>query len=307
MNKKKRSLFFVQSPMQLMNAIEAKHFFSLDYSVLIVRYNGSASNNAQIGTILKYDPKFDKILYVKVANIVAYFKFLILFKELILYRFDKFFLGDFHSNIVRFFLKFINPKKVYLLDDGLQTVAIHRDNLKHNIFSYYNLTNNSARRQVYSNQFDFFRSYTHVGNRITIPKLYFIGAPLVEKEVLTLDVFLDLMGRIVKYYEKQNIEIIYLPHRMENLDKFKNTDISSFIELDIPIELFLIESEYLPFKIASFYSAALYSLNVLFKNKIEVTSFGIPYDYVYDGFKDTLKACYGFYEKEFEVIYPPYN
>lgn len=303
MNINRKSLFFVQSPIQLLNAIEAKHFFNIKKCHLIIRKNGVQKNDKQLLKVLQYDDTFDKISFINIKNKFQYYKFLILFIELSKYKFEKVFVGDFYSKVVIFFIKFIQSKKIYLLDDGLQSVAIHKNCKTYNMFSYFNLSNNSLKRKVYKNNFNFLRSYSCIENRNTLDKVYFIGAPLVEKNILSISDFIVLMKQIVAYYNKLNIEIVYLPHRAENVEKLASLGINSIIQPEVPIEFYLIESVLLPSKIASFYSAALYSLKVLFRNKIEITSFYIPNECVDEVFRETLKDCYSFYETEFKVIY----
>lgn len=299
-----RAVFFVQSPLQLLNAIEAKHHFKLSKNILIIRYNSSELNNSQINQMLSYNDTFGKIIKISVCNKIDYLKIFIILKEFLLYRNEKIFVGDIRSILSYMPLKFIANKKLFLLDDGLPTLNIYKKNKTINIYTFLNINNNSEKRIIVKNDFSYIRTLKNIENKnIEVDKVYFIGAPLVEKGVLSLNIFIARMEAILDFYKKRNIKVVYLPHRAEDLNKLDVLEFDSIIKNTIPIEVMFIESDSLPANIASFYSAALYTLHTLFKNEINITSFYIDKKDLRAKSVKVIGECYEYYSNQFDVIY----
>ncbi|MEA1988823.1 MAG: hypothetical protein U9N57_06410 [Pseudomonadota bacterium] len=101
------------------------------------------------------------------------------------------------------------------------------------------------------------------------------------------------MDAVFKIASKHsNLEILYVPHRGESLKKIEQ--INSFpnirVEfLDYPIELYGLVNDTLPFKVTSFYSTALYTMNVIYGVKTEAIKL--------DGLSDEVEMVYDAYQK----------
>jgi hypothetical protein len=68
MKKPTKGLFYVESPFQLLCAIEAKNQFKLDYNYLFIRINNSKVNNEQTKEILKTETGFTNIRFLNISN-----------------------------------------------------------------------------------------------------------------------------------------------------------------------------------------------------------------------------------------------
>ena len=150
-----KSFFFVESPLQLLCAIEAKNHFKFLKNILIIRLNNSNLNNKQILKTLEYDNSFEEIIILKIDHTFSLYKVGLIFIKLLLNKYDTIFVGDIRSRIVKFFQKFIRVQKLYLLDDGLPTLSYYERDSKINIFSFLDLENNSNCREIVKNDFSF--------------------------------------------------------------------------------------------------------------------------------------------------------
>ena len=63
----RNAFFVVESPMQLITAIEANEHFKPSKSVLFIRYNEEDRNDGQINKILSYG-KFDSKYSIKIKE-----------------------------------------------------------------------------------------------------------------------------------------------------------------------------------------------------------------------------------------------
>lgn len=265
----KTAFFIIESPMQLITAIEAKHYFTPEKSILFIRYNKEERNDNQIKKILKYSDFEDSYsIRIKEYSKFAYVKLLYVYTLLLFYHPDTLFIGDYKANFMKMIYRFFKKEKCIFLDDGAQSSYIYAMDKRANMFSYFKFNHDPSSKRLYvHNTFEYFKSVMKNNNKkILNDVVYFIGAPLVEKEMITSEQFDYYFSRVVCYYEKKGMTIKYLPHRHENnnkLDKYQNIEI---IVLDEPVELYLLHANFIPVSISSFYSAALYTIQLLFKD-----------------------------------------
>ncbi len=137
--------------------------------------------------------------------------------------------------------------------------------------------------------------------------VYFVGSPLVEQNIVNRRDFENLMLSVKAYF--RGCQITYIQHpaetSLEILRMLQNLGIGC-IKYDNPLEIVLRRSVELPRRIASFYSTALHSLNVIFSDKIEFISFAIPLGMINRVYRDDIEKVYDYYRTketgEFKVI-----
>jgi len=136
------NIFVVESPFQLLSAIEANYHFKEDANILIIRYapeNLNPINNEQLRS-LKNNIEWTEIVEVKDSK--SYFKanikLLNILKKLhdSLDVVDNVFIGEYRSWYMRQFFNVLNPNKCFLLDDGSATIAMQKKYIPSG--TYYN-------------------------------------------------------------------------------------------------------------------------------------------------------------------------
>lgn len=276
----RRALYLIESPMQLMSAIEAKHYFTPANNVLFIRYNGEEKNNLQIKGLLKY-ASFDKTYSVTIKEgcKAAYVKLLYVYAILLLSQTDILFVGNFKENFMKCVYKLFKKTKRIFLDDGAQSSYLYTKDKDANMFSYFIFEPSVNPLRLYvHNSFEFFRSQMKNDIKQVLNNIvYFIGAPLVEKNLINETQFHFYFSRIVKLYNDNGKTIRYISHRSENAYKLRRYGSVEVCRLDEPIELFLLQSSVVPSSVASFYSAALYSIQMMFHDYIsDIVSYYLP-------------------------------
>lgn len=104
-------------------------------------------------------------------------------------------------------------------------------------------------------------------NSAPLPNVYFVGQPFVRRQVLDASAYAQILERIVDHYARQNISMVYFPHRNE--DRRLLPQSLEVRAIDRPFELYLRDAERLPQRIAGFYSNCLMTTKHLFADTIE--------------------------------------
>jgi len=321
------NIFFVLSPLQLMNAIEAYEYFNcLDgqtKNILIIGYTLNKRNNQQIDNILLLYNKWDE---VKRINIYYNMKELFFYTLLLSRKFkninvSRVFLGEFRIDYSWILANNANPKEIVLLDDGLGTLSINKNltnqtgsSIKNIICKIVGLKN--AQRQIpaiftifklpkdipyktIENKFSYFKkTFLEVCSK-NENEVYFLGAPLADFGMVSQDYFFDSLKKIIHFYKGK--QIIYVLHRRENLDNMKKMFPNmKFVVYDNIIEIEFLLKKKQPTHIASFYSAALYTLYAIYNiNNVDVFKLNahkITYQY-----RTNIEKVYNLYNK-FNII-----
>jgi hypothetical protein len=219
-------------------------------------------------------------------------------------------LGDYRSQDCRALAGFFPKAKFVLLDDGSAThqIARYRNNTadpalapmfpKHDFralrlllwagiripyidrvafFTHYNIRV-SANDTIIRNDYSFWRSVLAQKRHTCTSSVLFLGMSHVEKRLTDLDRYLSALRRIGNFYA--NSDIYYRPHRDETADKLSALGSLGFKVIDpdaTPVELALIESDFLPSEIACIASSALDNLAVIFQGRLKLRCF-VPED-----------------------------
>jgi|GEM_PF-3324220 len=145
---KMKSLFLVKSPLQLLNAVEARHHFSLKKEECVLVVMSDRKNYPQMIKLINEQQQWcdvivlDKVsVFIRRDNISKYNKihsanmpfseiqkssFFALIKLIKLAKIYKdvnyLFVGDSHNAVIRGFINKSTPKKTVLLDDGVGAI-----------------------------------------------------------------------------------------------------------------------------------------------------------------------------------------
>lgn len=300
----KSAVFLVESPMQLINAIEAKHHFSIQKTYLLIRYDGIASNDNHIDYVLDMiDNKFDRISYIMLQygkkNI---FKMLIPLIWCIKFNPEYLFIGNYFSGFSRLVRMFYPNKKTIFLDDGAQTTRLYYDNKKINMFSYFSFDERYPGRIYEKHGFNYLKQrLREKEQKIKKGTVFFIGTPLVENHLIEPSQYDKVLKSVINHYK--NYEIKYFPHRFEDLTKLKENKEFDIVSINMPFELYLLQVKMLPEKVVSFYSAALYTINSMLGDVIKVEAFRFPLSYFINvQYAEKINKLYRFLSNSMDII-----
>jgi hypothetical protein len=190
-----------------------------------------------------------------------------------------------------------DKNRIYILDDGIASLSIHKNYKEYNFYSFLELDDT----KLIKNKFSYLNESLSQDKIYDNKVVYFFGSPLVEKGIISNDYFIEKIREIVEYYRNQGIKFIYVMHRDEKLLKLDFIDRSNLIQFDIPVEMHFLKSSEVPQNIASFYSAALITLTKMFPN-IMATSFYLKSEHINKPFQINIENCYVYYKKIFKVI-----
>jgi len=317
------NLFIVRSPLQFINAIEAKFHFKTTNNILYMIHNKSTINSAHMRKIFSFS-EWDEIIEINSENkknsLINNVKSIKILKEK---KYNYIFTGDI-GNINTVLISSLTKNETYLLDDGTMTLVSHQTlnpnekkpwstsrfiknsrynffglkcNLKKERINYFTIfdINPHKDEKIVKNKFSFFKQSFLPQLKQDSNTVYFIGQNLIVENIMSEVIYLQYIKNIIKYYSNQTI--IYYPHRFEKIsEKYRELEGKKFIikESTQPIEVELLTRGYYPTYIASFVSSALSSLKNIFQNA-NIDSFVIQE-------KDLLS-----HKENFKLIYAKQN
>ena len=123
----KPNLFIVYSPLQIINAIEAIHHFKCKNNTLIINYKPCQDkNNTQMDDLVGYH-EWDKVIKVGTGSRRSKFlTYVNLIKGLQKEQYNYVFVAGFTSAIYTI-LANLNKNKLFVLDDGVGTIAAYNE------------------------------------------------------------------------------------------------------------------------------------------------------------------------------------
>ena len=255
------NICFISSGFQLLNAYEYSKSLSIECNYYAI-YD-SVDEKRQILNTANY-LKIEKICLIRRVPVLTYLYLLLFF----FIKAENFIFGNLLDNHMMVLSKLINYKNIILVDDGIATINNYKNyRLNNNIknkyperiifFSIFDLGCNEF---VVKNNFEFiFKS-----EKIISEKVYFIGQPM-ENILGEIEYY-----RVLSTVKKLNPNMIYIAHRRDSNKKLLYIGDMGITVLKMTeiIELYLIKSSTLPKKVISFYSTALITLKLLFKDEI---------------------------------------
>lgn len=288
----KKDIYIVESPLQIICACESILRRKSDYD-LYIRLTRKGDNDKQsLECARNLNIKYkvftlspERVFFDSILNFL-------LFIRIITAGCNGLFLGSIFSKYLKVLSFFARRKTLIYLDDGASTLraySLMKNNLmpKVNMFTFYNLEwFLNTKTEIHN--FELLRESLSYKKS---EKSYFIGQPYQNMLGFTKEEYLKAILKIVKNYSA-NEDLIYIPHRMENLDILKNIKGITILKIDIPIELyFLFKSKTDPKKIYSCYSSALTTLKLFYP---ESELYSIESE---QGVHKELQAVYEYYNQ----------
>lgn len=327
------NIFFIESPLQLLNALEAKYFYHLskEDSILVVLNAGSQENLKQIQFLIDSDDwgMVQQFTYniASVKNIFGRIKEITeVLKET--GGVERVFIGEYKNQIMRHFANTYKKAEVILLDDGAAILNVYNRILKKERFDSRSIVKRLLKRYVlgikYYNikKLTFFTAYdlketanlavekneyACLKKRISSMEhndaVYLLGQPMSEKNIMDEEAYLEYIRRLAEFFPDKNV--IYIKHRSENDAKMKKIEELFGITVkrfNTCIEYELAYGEYLPFMVIGFYSSALINCSKIFKDYIKLKSFYFANKDIKNSHKKDVENIYNYFEKELEVV-----
>ena len=321
----KKNLFIVASPVQLLNALEAKSKFKISNNTLVFIYNKPINfkEKTQQEELL-HQKDWDEIIYYNKAIILKKNRFLEqvkLIKSLLKFEYDYIFSGEF-GTIHHIMLANLRSNYMYLIDDGNATIFTYNKLKDSKYFSQIKL---SRKIRLYryilvglnykiKQNINFFTTFNiqplkHIGvvqhsfehlksNKLQNIKLsndiYLLGQNLAEVNFMNKNIYLQYLQKIKNNYLGN---IIYVPHRSELVDEdydfLKDTSFT-IVKSKGPIEVTFLSDGIYPKTIISFISSSLFNLDKIFMNS-EIHAIKIKDNDLLSN-KEMIQDCYNFFE-----------
>jgi hypothetical protein len=101
-------------------------------------------------------------------------------------------------------------------------------------------------------------------------KILFIGSP-IGKELVSKEREIKLIRAMLEFYK--NYEIIYAVHRFEDIEYLRSNILDSkitFKKFETALEVAIFNERFIPIKISSFCSSALFNLKILCDSSADV-------------------------------------
>jgi hypothetical protein len=361
------NVFLIETPLQLLNAIEAKHHFKFKKNILVILGSNYFGINA-FSNIADKDSWY-KILYMPFHNkfstydfgkrrpqnlhekVIEYYCTLQQFLKR--YRPDKLIksigcaenivLGNYlqgHKDYMRHFANTIKHKKIYIIDDGTDTIKINRErtdeisnvdnehdkdvswlkNVKRRFrdkfidwnarpatgitfFSCYDLCMNSNDK-FEKNEYEYLRK---IGKRsVKTDEVIFLGQCLVEDGYISKENYRLYLLKAKEYFNSE--KFIYVPHPRESFQGIEYLEKTVGIEKRIissPIEYEIALSGKRPKCLSSFFCSALRNCSLIMGNSIIIKSFYISQQHL-QRHKSSVREIYNYFESKtsdsFKVI-----
>lgn len=343
------NIFLISTPLQLINAIEAKRHFSINRTTSTLLVNAYASNLETIKKLLnsedwssvqfiedsvvrqkKHEENLKKFrLYPAIKRLLASkSKLDNMIKSVD--RVKYLFVGYYLSLENLHFINSVRYNQIVLLDDGIATIEInrrrkHRESL-FNAWSLEFLAKVLMKRILFGYKLDHPKSVTYfsiysidvppydklirndykfirqqIGSKTQLQIAYFLGQPLSEinPKILKEETYIFYVQQILDYLSP--LKVIYIPHRDEDRSKINRImDMLGVevLDINVPLEWFLIHSNDRPSKVAGLVTSALPNCKSLFDGEIEFLSFKIKQeDYVKSGIVQSIEETYRYFER----------
>jgi hypothetical protein len=328
--------FFIDSPLQLLNAIEARRRVEGLAAPPVLILGGDESNLRMMEPLLGLETWFE-VLYLNRGRRTSIWGDLRRIETVVrdLGPFQTICLGDYRFDLMRHFASVANSERLVLLDDGLGSLFADETGLKIRTavgeksplsarlkatiktillrqkdqpngsvlyFSAYDLPY-GTRENTIKNDYSFLRS--HFSKRSSEPFVYFVGSPLPEAGVMEHDLYLCYLKAVTRFFADDTI--IYIGHRRETDARLKAIAVATGVKtqrLSTIIEWELAHSGRLPAVLAGFNSAALLHCHCIFGGALKVTSFSLRPEHQARNFRADSQFLYDYYRKRFEVVDP---
>ncbi|MDV2857682.1 hypothetical protein [Oceanimonas sp. CAM02] len=306
------NLFLINSPFQLICALEAKMEYGLENNILAITKQATEKSQKQLNSLVNNED------WDKIVNLPGRSK--VFSVPLFISRVRKMNNGKPLNNIIypdylcwraNLILKNIKHQKSIMIDDGAMTITHYLDYLKDKksfsrpkgvkdviirLMSLKPVKNMDFREnfELYST-FSFPKeSFIEKRNKLKILKRSIKTKGIVNESSPAAFIGQGYIGSIAKiedyikkidyFHKKVNRKIIYFPHRSESLEvkeAISNLDYITYHDSEWPIELELSEKAISLSCIGGIMSTALYTLSVIYSD-IDIYNITTAPDYYFD-------------------------
>lgn len=305
------NLFLLKSPLQAINALEARHHLHIQSGQARALLLPGASSNTQdqMTSVLSTMP-WKEARAVRLSAQPSALR-LMRTKRLV-EQFvrsagpsPRLIIGDYRAEIMRHAIWCAEDAEVLVLDDGAATLEIWRrraqlaagidesrlgwkDALKRYLlgvrmehpervtfFTSYALQSVSPRDQVIHNEYAFIRSLA--ATRAPTDWVLLLGSPLIEVDGFTNELYRGLVAQVASQYGPSQVR--YVPHRRERVEQLATLESIpnlQILTINEPIEWYLGHSRERPAVLAGFFSSALLNCARIFGNTQSVHAFRLP-------------------------------
>jgi len=304
----KRIFFIVESPLQLLGALEAIFLLKPQDYLLIVRYS-EQRNNRQLSKIiqdLNVDTKYVKYVYfdshLNIRNSYKILKFMLWMAIKGRYV-EKIYLGDYNSRVLTLIRKYIlNKNKIYYLDDGVATLTVQknfREDNYYDLFTMYDILPLKS-QEITKHNFLYLKQCLKIDFLERESIVLLLGNKFYEEGIISKEYFFQSLEQLLAHYPNKNIR--YVAHRgeeigkLEYLEQYYGFDV---VQYDYPIELYGFYEKKIPSDIVSFLSTALLTMKMIYVD-VNVTAYRIDLNELLDRKEGFLNVCHA-YEQYLEV------
>lgn len=271
------NVFLVESPLQLKNYLLIRNSNIIkdeDQVYVIVRLNNNKNCSEMLKKLIE-DYSLSRNAYYFYAAKGSRLKLAFSTLKLILTLKFKFrgpvnlYIGDHRSKWMSMLSSFIKVNLINYIDDGMATVVFYDE-----LISRKRVMNDKSRILTTFNIFSC--EYAPVLN-INLEKIHIvadenlaavIGMPMIESKAMNADNYLLYLEKVTNHAKSSGFDnIIYIPHRNENIELFskKYTALGLKVNpLSLPIENWLLETETPPSRVYSLYSTAIVNINTIY-------------------------------------------
>jgi len=321
-------LYIIGSPLQALNAIEARAVFPAANATAVLVESVSNTSNQQIRSILESE-NWQEIRTLEIqqgrlrkryANIAA------TVDALRATQIGRLFIG-FYEDIFLHLAHSLPHQQVFLLDDGVATISLNytrTGNRKHlfpipawkqfvrrwflqtadgmrldpidtlHYFTIYDRLVEDGRNLVQTHSMQRLASRRAMTSQSNQVWLLGLGSePIFKRQEL----YLDAIERIVRSWWPTPVR--YLPHRLESplqVELIQRHTGAEILHAGMPVELYLVQFDPVPAVVCSLVSSALYTVGALFPNRIRIVSYRMNFEQIRKRYHCQFDLIYRYYQ-----------
>ena len=326
------NIYIVESPLQFLNALEARHHFADGPHTLLVRTSaaGYPRQEAQMRRLLALFPQaWDRVVTYAGDDwphdeLKRSVYFLL---RLLPQQYERVFIGDPTSFIQRFLGLNVRARQLFLLDDGVQSISlqkgpqpvtvplrgvaspkrkllrlfqrlpgIHLQARKPlDLFTCFALDRHPG-QTVVRHDYAFLRRAVEAAPIVDSNAVYVLGTPMEEYNFVTEASARCLLQWIRERWPSQRI--VYVAHRRESdakLARIRDDYGFEVVAFDLPVEVAFRDQGISPRAIVSFYSSAMFTLGHLYRGAT-ITALRIPPAWLHADHRERILALYRYME-----------
>lgn len=260
------TIAYIESPYQLLNALEYLSLSDRKKIKFIIRNNGSEKQQLQLEEVLKKINEAKVIhFFLPQTGLLKGFRVINLLLTLLFFSifYDEIIIGDARSIIAKLILPIFNitNKSIVLVDDGLYLLSYVKNIVSYKYTIFTNLPLESNIEETGAVKLRFLKKKFNKKAAVGENNLNFIGMKLSEVKLMDEDVYIDVLCKVVSGYPSATVN--YYAHRGENESKLKKLIDKGFIvhRNSLPIEEYFLTYGAPKGAFYTFYSTALYNLS----------------------------------------------